>query len=264
MVAFDLRVGGYSECSMNSTTPTGSGSAAEAPPPAGVRVNRRLVGWCAAVAFVLAGLGMLGFVAWEYVGTDVIAEKRQSDIRADLRASWQYPTVPDVLGPQAADATLGAADALVRIPRFGANYEVPMIEGVRNEDLNHGIGHFPGTGPGQIGNFALAAYRETHAGPFREIASLRPGDRVMVETAEAVYTYRLDTDPNDLDVPLSQSWVTDPVPVPPRGTPAPPGMPVSDSREPTRALITLASCSELFHRDDRMVAFGHLISITPK
>ncbi len=160
---------------------------------------------------------MLGFLAWEYLGTDIVAEHRQADIRADLRASWQYPTVPDVLGPQAADVTLGAADALIRIPRFGSGYEVPVIEGVRDSDLDHGIGHFPGTGPGQIGNFALAGYREVYAGPFDDMASLRPGDRVIVETADAVYTYRLDTDPNDLVVPLSQSWVTNPVPIPPKG-----------------------------------------------
>jgi sortase A len=247
---------------MNSTTPPLPRPGQEARPPH-VRITRRALWGCLATGCLLAGLGMLAFLAWEYLGTDLLAEHRQADIRADLRASWQYPTVPDVLGPQAADVTLGAADALVRIPRFGAGYEVPMIEGVRNADLDHGIGHFPGTGPGQIGNFALAGYREVYAGPFDDMATLRPGDRVVVETADAVYTYRLDTDPNDLVVPLSQSWVTDPVPVAPRGS-APPGMPVSASAEPTRALITLATCSELFHRDDRMVTFGHLVSVTPK
>jgi sortase A len=247
---------------MNSTTPLLSDPAQDASPPR-VRVSRRVLAGCIAAASLLGGLGMLGFLAWEYLGTDIVAEHRQADIRADLRASWQYPTVPDVLGPQAADVTLGAADALIRIPRFGSGYEVPMIEGVRDSDLDHGIGHFPGTGPGQIGNFALAGYREVYAGPFDDMASLRPGDRVIVETADAVYTYRLDTDPNDLVVPLSQSWVTDPVPIPPEGT-APPGMLVSDSTDPTRALITLATCSELFHRDSRMVTFGHLVSVTPK
>jgi sortase A len=245
---------------MNSTTPPPSDPGQDAS-LLRVGVRRRVLAGCLATASLLAGLGMLGFLAWEYLGTDIVAEHRQADLRADLRASWQYPTVPDVLGPQAADVTLGAADALIRIPRFGAGYEVPMIEGVRNSDLDHGIGHFPGTGPGQIGNFALAGYREVYAGPFHDMASLRPGDRVIVETADAVYTYRLDTDPNDLVVPLSQSWVTDPVPVPPRGA-APPGMPVADST--TRALITLATCSELFHRDSRMVTFGHLVSVTPK
>ena len=50
-----------------------------------------------------------------------------------------------------------------------------MVEGVRDSDLSRGIGHFPGTGPGQVGNFALAAHRVTHGEPFREHA--RPPSR---------------------------------------------------------------------------------------
>jgi sortase A len=103
----------------------------------------------------------------------------------------------------------------------------------------------------------------THGEPLRHLPDLRPGDRVLVETHTERYVYVLDTDPNDLVVPLSQSWVTDPVPVPPKGA-APPGMLTSDTTDPTRALITLATCSELFHRDSRMVTFGHLVSVTPK
>ena len=158
---------------------------------------------------------------------------------------------------------MGSAQALVRIPRFGTSYEVPLIEGVRDEDLSRGIGHFPGTGPGQIGNFALAGHRVTHGEPFRGMPDLRPGDEVIVETSDATYTYELDTNPNDLIIPFTQSWVIDPVPVPPEGE-APPGMPTFDSPRPSKALITLTTCSELFHTDNRMVAFGHLVTTTPK
>jgi sortase A len=57
--------------------------------------------------------------------------------------------------------------------------------------------------------------------------------------------------------------VIDPVPVPPEGE-APPGMPSLPSTRPREALITLTTCSELFHTDNRMVAFGHLVTTTPK
>jgi sortase A len=249
---------------MNSTASGGSTADPAGGPPgsSGIRVTRRLLSWCVALALVLAGLGMLGFVAWEQFGTGVVAEHRETDLRQQLRASWNDPTASVAPGAQAGP-TLGTPDALVRIPRFGSDYEVPVIEGVRNQDLSRGIGHFPGTAAGQVGNYALTGYQTTHGGPFKDLPLLRPGDRVIVETADAIYTYRLDTNPNDLIVPLTQSWVTNLVPVPPPGR-APPGMPRSRSAKPSRALITLATSAELFHRNQRMVTFGHLVSTTPK
>ncbi len=244
----------------------GEGTAATRERPGRVwrrRGRGRLIALAVALGLVLTGLGVLGYVAWEYWGTDYVAKKKHAEIRADLRARWEHPTVVDVLGPDASAPALGSAQALVRIPRFGTSYEVPLIEGVRDGDLARGIGHFPGTGPGQIGNFALAAHRVTHGEPFRSMPDLRPGDEVIVETSDATYTYVLDTNPNDLEVSFTEGWVIDPVPVPPEGE-APPGMPTFDSPRPRTALITLTTCSELFHTDNRLVAFGHLVKTSPK
>ena len=215
--------------------------------------------WAAAVVLVLGGTAMLGYAGWEYYGTDVLSRRQHAELRDELRARWAYPDVAAVLGPQAAVTSLGTADALVRIPRFGEDYEMPLIEGVRGEDLAAGIGHFPGTEPGQIGNVALAANRVTNGEPFGDLSSLRPGDEVIVETEGATYTYVMDTEPDDLVVSFADGWVLDPVPVPPAGQ-APPGMPALSSAAASTALITLTSCSELFHSDERLVAFGHLVS----
>lgn len=248
---------------MNTTTTLEPVDGPDAPQP-GPRSHVRLATLAAGLVLILAGLSMLAYVGWQYYGTDIVARQKQDDLRDELRARWDYPTVGDVLGPQSGAVSLGSAEALIRIPAFGTDYEVPMIEGVRDSDLSSGIGHFPGAGPGQVGNFALAAHRVTHGEPFRDLPKLRPGDEVIVETADAVYTYVLDTDPNDLVVSFSENWVIDPVPVPPEGE-APPGMPDVDSPgSPDLALITLTTCSELFHTDERLVAFGHLVSTAPK
>lgn len=250
----------------------------EAVPPPAEPPRRRVshVRWAAmgvSVLLVLTGIGMLGYVGWEYAGTDVVARRSQADLKQEIRERWQHPTVADVVGPAALPA-LGSADALVRIPRFGADYEMPLVEGVRDEDLAQGIGHFPGAGPGQIGNFALAAYQATHGEPFHDLPRLRPGDEVIVETSDATYTYVVDTRPKDLVVPFTETWVIDPAPVAPEGE-APPGMPTfesetptgtssPDAATPTEAIICLTTSSERFHADDRMIAFGHLVSTTPK
>ena len=220
-------------------------------PAASSRSRRGLL--LAALGLVLAGLSLLGYVGWQYWGTNIVAQQQQEDITADLLSSWGGdPAVADLLGPQGS-ADLGDAVALVRIPAFGDGFVVPVIEGVRPEDLAQGLGHYPGTAlPGQIGNFAVAGHRVTHGEPFRALPSLRPGDEVLVETADAVYTYEMTSDPNRLVVQPQDTWVLDPIPGKPDGTP------------PDQARITLTTCAELFHSSDRMIAFGRLVDTERK
>ena len=153
----------------------------------------------------------------------------------------------------------GDASALLRIPRFGRSYMVPVIEGVAREDLTRGIGHFVDSAdPGRVGNYALAGHRVTHGEPLRRMPELRPGDKVVVETVTAEHVYRIDTDPEDLVVPFTSTWVLDPLPKNPQaGGPQP-------AQKKGQRLITLTTCSEIFHTDDRMIAFGHLVRTTEK
>lgn len=107
-----------------------------------------------------------------------------------------------------------------------------------------------------MGNFVVAAHRITRGEPLRDMPSLRRGDAILVETRDAVYTYELDSDPNDLVVDLTADWVLKPRPVNPDPGGVQPG--------PGLRLITLITCAELFRTDDRMVVFGHLAMTRPK
>ena len=71
-----------------------------------------------------------------------------------------------------------------------------------------------------------------------------------------IYTYRLTTGGDDLEVPLTASWVLDPIPV----NPDPAGVQASGGP----SILTLTTCSELFHTDDRLVAFASLSSAAEK
>ena len=140
---------------------------------------------------------------------------------------------------------LRQATGILRIPRFGADYEVPILEGSSDEVLAAGVGHLEDTAAvGERGNYALAAHRITHGEPFADFPELREGDLVHIETVDADYTYVLDTGGPDLTVPFTASWVLDPFPVnpDPGGTTAP--------GRPGARLITLVTCSELFHTDN--------------
>jgi sortase A len=201
------------------------------------------------------GAGLLGYVAWQFWGTNWVAQREHAEISRTLQTQWEED------GAQLAPKRVpkGDASALIRIPRFGRSYVVPVLEGVATEDLARGFGHFvESADPGSVGNYALAGHRVTHGEPLRGMPELRPGDQVLVETAAATYVYRLDTDPEALIVPFTGTWVLDPLPKnPDAGGPQP-------AQKKGQRLITLTTCSEIFHTDDRMIAFGHLVRTVEK
>jgi sortase A len=235
------------------------------PPRAGGRPSALTV---LGVVLLVAGLACLGWVGYQYVGTGVVA-RRSFDREAEgLRSQWAAPAVPSPSsgapapdtpsGTTAGDTTgtaavvPGTAVALLRVPRFGDTYEVPVVAGTDLRDLARGVGHYDGTAaPGEVGNFALAGHRVTHGEPFAKLLTLRRGDQVLVETREAVFTYVMDTSPADLTVDETAGWVLDPVPDQPGAA-------------PSRALLTLTTCQDLFHSPDRSVGFGHLESTRNK
>ncbi len=229
------------------------------PPPAGRRVGRpgvvrRVTTWLG-VAMMLAGVVLLGYVGWQFWGTNWTSQRAQKEVTSTLRTQWEGGG--EKLRP--AYVPKGRASALIRIPAFGDDYVVPVLEGTTDEVLAKGFGHFDDTAdPGERGNYALAAHRVTHGEPLRRMPELRPGDRVLVETVDATYTYRLDTDPRALVIPFTGVWVLDQVPRNPEAGGAQP------KQEKGQRLITLTTCSELFHTDDRMISFGHLVKTEPK
>jgi sortase A len=210
------------------------------------RAPARRITLLSGVALMLAGAIALGYVGWQYVGTNVVSHHRQRELTSRLTESWERPSA-------ARAATVpGDAFALLRIPRFGRHYEMPILVGVSEGDLASGVGWFRDTArPGRVGNFVLAAHRVTHGEPFHDFLKLRKGDEVIVETRRDVYTYRLRDNGTDRVVDFSQTWVLDPVPGHPDAS-------------PTRATLTLLTCAELFHTDERSVVFGDLVSVQDK
>ena len=224
-------------------------------PPASPKRGRGL-SFYVGTALILAGLAVLGYVGWQFFGTNIVAHQKQKEIVEQTERAWSAEGQAGASGG-ASGTELKGADALIRIPRFGKDYVMPVQKGVSDRVLAEGYGHFEDTAqPGEVGNYALAAHRVTHGEPLRDMPKLRPGDKIVVQTRDASYTYELDTDPNDLVVTFKDVWVIDELPKNPRGGPQP-------AQEPGQKLITLTTCAELFHTDDRMIAFGHLVDTTP-
>ena len=199
------------------------------------------------LALITVGAIVLGWLAWQFWGTNWVSKGRQADVVSALEKDWGD-------GKVVAATDFGRATGILRIPRFGADYEVPILAGSTDEVLAAGVGHMEDTADvGERGNYALAAHRVTHGEPFADFPKLQAGDLVHIETVDAVYTYELETSGMELIVPFTASWVLDAFPVnpDPAGTTAP--------GEPGDRLITLLTCSEIFHTDNRSVVFGHLV-----
>lgn len=227
----------------------------------------------AGIALALVGLGLLGYVAWQYWGTTWVSRAKQQRIVEQLEENWanlpadraQRPdgepaSTDDEDGDEGAAVHVSGttAGAILRIPTFGSSYAVPILEGTSSDVLSAGVGHFPeSAGVGEVGNYALAAHRVTHGEPFRDLPDLEAGDSVVIDTAEWRYTYVLDTDGDDLEVAFTEGWVVDAIPHNPDGG-------LEPSQTPGQRLITLTTCAELFHTDERLVAFGHLVQRTAR
>ncbi|MCY7396959.1 MAG: sortase [Nocardioides sp.] len=205
---------------------------------------------------VAVGTAVLGWVGWQYWGTTGgttwVSHRQQDQVVSELEQQWQS-------GAEQARTEHGVTRAVVRIPAFGAAYEVPVLEGVSDDALAAGYGHFEGTaGPGQPGNDALAAHRATHGEPLQDLPSLQVGDEIVVQTREAKDTYAQTTGGTDLTVPFTQTWMLTDRPV----NPAAGGVTPALGSQPH--LITLTTCPELFRTDDRSIAFGTPVDVEPR
>ncbi|MFD4026690.1 class E sortase [Streptomyces sp. NPDC058576] len=147
------------------------------------------------------------------------------------------------------------AYAVLRIPRIGLT--APVAEGTsKGGVLDRGyVGHYTRTAQaGQAGNFALAGHRNTHGEPFRRIDRLRSGDRITVETRDAVYTYTVGkrlarTAPSDSGViaPVPRSNIT-----------------TSAGYSAPGYYLTLTTCTPEFSSRYRLVVWGVLTAMRPR
>lgn len=201
---------------------------------------RRLV-FVLGVAMILAGLGFLTYCAWQYYGTNIVSKHKQAEIKQSIAQDWGKGIDGDAIG-------------LLRVPRFGSGYEAPIVKGFDDDALTRGVGWDPKSAdPGEIGNFALAAHRVTHGEPFAKFPSLKKGDKVVVETRTQILTYKLRNSGTSITVDFSEGWPLQRVPAPDAA-----------GERPTKAVITLLTCSELFHTRNRNVVIGDLIKTEKK
>lgn len=194
---------------------------------------------------ITVGILMLLLVVYQLFWTNLQANREQGALKDGLRKQWAVAAPAKNLKPVPGDAI-----GLMYFERLGKKWVKPIVEGVGLDDLAKGVGHFPKNAmPGEVGNFAVAAHRATHGEPFKDLDSVRKGDKVIVETRDKWFVYVVDTnfrlvDPNYGSVIL---------PVPEK-----PGV------KATEKLLTLVTCNPRWGSTTRLIYYGHLVSANSK
>lgn len=167
--------------------------------------------WLLERGLYVIGLAALGWYAGIHVVAtlDQMSQNRTLERLRSERAVTAPRTPADVpLAPAPRPKPEPAAlIGRVEIPRLGVSAIVR--EGVDDATLRRAVGHIPETAlPGERGNAALAAHRDTF---FRPLKQVRKGDRIQVTTPDGTHEYAVSetrvVDPEDV-------WVLDPTPQP--------------------------------------------------
>jgi sortase A len=223
-------------------------------PARGVGVLARIV-QVAGELLITVGLILLLFVAWQLWWTNVESDTRQREAVKDFAVNLKSAAGP--AAPSPADPSLahgppvvgaepgeGTTIGIIYIPRFGADYTRPIVQGTTPAVLDTlGIGHYPGTSmPGAVGNFAVAGHRQTHGAVLDNIDALAPGDRIYVQTRDGYYVYVFR---NSQIVLPARRDVLLPVPTQPAAS-------------PKESYLTMTSCNPRFGSQERIIAYSLL------
>ncbi|MCK1803497.1 class E sortase [Brevibacterium sp. R8603A2] len=204
---------------------------------------------------ITAGLVLILFVVWQLWWTDIAANEDNANLADQLTSEWadnpRNELPPDPETPFVAEPVdMNSAFGIVYIPRFGEDYYRTMAEGVAMEPvLNRmGLGRYPNAAmPGEVGNFALAGHRVTYGKPLNLIAEMRPGDEIIVQTADGFYTYTF----RNFDIVLPDATeVLAPVP----------DMPEFKGKD---RIMTLTACNPMFSARERYIAYAELTDWQP-
>lgn len=240
-----------------------SKTTSEQPARAGAPAKVTVVGVLGEV-LITAGVVVMLFLGWYIWLDDIVSGNEQQVAAVEVQQQWQTeweraeavterPTIdngePVVAQPPAA----GEVFATLIVPRFGDDYVRKIAGGIDLRTVLNsrtiGVGHYPDTQmPGEMGNFAIAAHRNTYGGAFSDIDKLRVGDLLYVETADGWYEYAFRG--------LEYVWPTyvsvlEPVP-----------------REPdvaaTDRFLTLTSCNPRYSSAERIIAYAVMENWYPR
>lgn len=205
---------------------------------------------------ITAGVVVMLFLGWYIWLNDIVSGGEQQEaaevVQQELQDRWERGDVsPERPVSEVGEPVISAAPpagevfgALI-VPRFGADYVRAIATGVDVETVLNsrriGVGHYSETQmPGELGNFAIAAHRNTWGGAFSQVDQLRLGDRIYVETVDGWYEYSFRG--------LEYVW--------PTGVDVLLPVPTAPEVAPTDRVLTMTTCNPRFSTAERIIAYA--------
>jgi sortase A len=162
------------------------------------RRNKAKLRWLE-YALLIAGLVAVDYYIW--INVESVVYQAYESWKFDRSLSNPAPSTASNTpeprsGRRHADELIGRLE----IPRL--DIKAIIREGDDDATLRHAVGHISSTAaPGEVGNVALAAHRDTF---FRPLRNIRKNDRIIVSTLDGTYEYMVQTtkivSPSDVSV----------------------------------------------------------------
>ena len=154
------------------------------------------------------GLLLLLFVAYQLWGTGLAERQAQDNLKSQFATTTTLPVTTPTNAPTTTLAPVAPkkGDVVAQIIIESIKVDKFVIAGVGYKELEKGPGLFAGSPlPGQLGNVAIAGHRTTFGSPFSRLDELIKGDRIVLKTPQASFTYLVSAAPkiveaSDVDV----------------------------------------------------------------
>ena len=187
---------------------------------------------------ISAGVLLLLFVAYQLWGTGLAESQAQEKLKAQFVTTTSIDAAPDIPTTTVAPVVPKKGDVIAQIIIDSIDVEKFVIAGVGYKELEKGPGLFTGSPlPGQLGNVALAGHRTTYGAPFGRLNEVSKGDRIVMKTSQATFTYIVSAAPKIVKA-------TD--------------VDVIRTVDPSRATLTLVTCHPKWTSEKRLIVTAEL------
>jgi sortase A len=209
---------------------------------------------------VTCGIVLLLFVVYELWVTDLFNQHAQTELTQQLQQEWKATPQSTPASTAHGAVPVGKAFAILHIPRLGSDYRRAIVEGTGQDQLTQGPGHYVGTAfPGEQGNVGIAGHRVGKGSPFLDLDKLKPGDPIIVETAQSWFVYRVLGDPATGDFTTDASGIAGQQIVLPTETDVISPTPNAGSAAAASgAYLTLTTCHPRFSARQRLIIHAKL------
>jgi sortase A len=189
-------------------------------------------------SLISAGVLLLLFVAYQLWGTGLAESQAQEKLKAQFVTTTSIDAAPDIPTTTVAPVVPKKGDVIAQIIIDSIDVEKFVIAGVGYKELEKGPGLFTGSPlPGQLGNVALAGHRTTYGAPFGRLNEVSRGDRIVMKTSQATFTYIVSAAPKIVKA-------TD--------------VDVIRTVDPSRATLTLVTCHPKWTSEKRLTVTAEL------